>query len=159
MASNYTTNYQLNQWEARDQVLRTEFNQDNQKIDTALAANAEAIAAEVVARTALAETVAGKGNCQLHYSAYTGNGNTSRTFTFSGPPRFLCIMGGGSDYFLLAVQGAPFSVCYGNGTKDYGTPSWSGNSVTITVVDDYRTDFICNASGKSYFLIALTEAG
>ena len=37
MASNYTMNYQLNQWEAGDQVLRTEFNQDNQKIDTALA--------------------------------------------------------------------------------------------------------------------------
>ena len=43
MASNYTTNYQLNQWEAGDQVLRTEFNQDNQKIDTALAGLAAAL--------------------------------------------------------------------------------------------------------------------
>ena len=152
MSTNHTTNYNLNQWEAADKVLRTEFNEDNAKIDAALKSSADAIGA-------LEGQMAGKGNCQLHYSAYTGNGNTSRTFTFSGPPRFLCIMGGGSDYFLLAVQGAPFSVCYGNGTKDYGTPSWSGNSVTITVVDDYRTDFICNASGKSYFLIALTEAG
>ena len=36
MATNYTTNYQLNQWEPTDQVLRTEFNADNVKIETAL---------------------------------------------------------------------------------------------------------------------------
>ena len=37
MASNYTTNYGLCQWEATDQFVRSEFNQDNQKIDAALA--------------------------------------------------------------------------------------------------------------------------
>lgn len=36
MASNYTENYGLCQWEATDQVLREEFNQDHAKIDTAL---------------------------------------------------------------------------------------------------------------------------
>lgn len=36
MASNYTPNYQLNQWEASDQVLHEDFNADNQKIDAAL---------------------------------------------------------------------------------------------------------------------------
>ena len=36
MATNYTTNYQLNQWEPTDQVLRTDFNQDNAKIEAAL---------------------------------------------------------------------------------------------------------------------------
>ena len=33
---NYTQNYQLNQWDATDRVLRTDFNSDNQKIDAAL---------------------------------------------------------------------------------------------------------------------------
>ena len=37
MATNYTTNYQLNQWEPTDQVQRTDFNADNAKIDAALA--------------------------------------------------------------------------------------------------------------------------
>ena len=37
MAANQTTNYQLNQWEATDQVLRTDFNADNAKVDAALA--------------------------------------------------------------------------------------------------------------------------
>ena len=38
MASGQTQYYGLNQWEAADQVLRTEFNADNQKIDGALKA-------------------------------------------------------------------------------------------------------------------------
>ena len=33
----YTTNYRLHQWEAEDQVLRTDFNTDNAKIAAALA--------------------------------------------------------------------------------------------------------------------------
>ena len=37
MAANQTTNYQLNQWEATEQVLRTDFNADNAKVDAALA--------------------------------------------------------------------------------------------------------------------------
>ena len=36
MASNYTENYGLCQWEATDGVLRTDFNEDNTTIDTAL---------------------------------------------------------------------------------------------------------------------------
>ena len=44
MASNYTTNYNLCQWEPTDQVQRTDFNADNAKLDAALAAKAEAAA-------------------------------------------------------------------------------------------------------------------
>ena len=32
----YTSTYQLNQWEKTDRVLRTDFNNDNQKIEEAL---------------------------------------------------------------------------------------------------------------------------
>lgn len=38
MASNYTSNYGLCQWELEDKVLRSEFNADNAKIDAALRA-------------------------------------------------------------------------------------------------------------------------
>ena len=38
MATNQTTNYQLNQWEPADAVQRVEFNQDNAKVDAALKA-------------------------------------------------------------------------------------------------------------------------
>ena len=58
MASSYTSNYQLCQWEGTDKVLRTDFNGDNAKIDEALAQEAkaraaveQALAAETAART------------------------------------------------------------------------------------------------------------
>ena len=74
MASNHTEHFSLNQWQADDQVLRTDFNEDNAKIDSALkdlaAAQAEkadqtaldALAAEVAkkATTAALETVSKK---------------------------------------------------------------------------------------------------
>ena len=41
MASGYTANYRLCQWEPEDQFLREEFNQDNEKIDAALKAAEE----------------------------------------------------------------------------------------------------------------------
>lgn len=38
MASNYTEHYGLCQWEETDAVLRTDFNQDNAKLEAALKA-------------------------------------------------------------------------------------------------------------------------
>ena len=46
MAGNYTQHYQLSQWQPQDRVLRTEFNQDNAKLDGAIAA---AVPAGVIA--------------------------------------------------------------------------------------------------------------
>ena len=45
MASNYTTNYGLCQWEPEDDFLRTEFNADNAKLDAALAGHDGALEA------------------------------------------------------------------------------------------------------------------
>ena len=47
-----TSHYQLNQYEASDCILHGDFNSDNQKIDTALKSNADAITAETAAREA-----------------------------------------------------------------------------------------------------------
>ena len=43
MASNYTEHYGLCQWEATDQVLHTEFNEDNAKVEAALASLEERV--------------------------------------------------------------------------------------------------------------------
>ena len=54
----HTTNYNLNQWDATDRVTREDFNADNAAIDTALKANADAVAgaqsAAAAAQTAAA---------------------------------------------------------------------------------------------------------
>lgn len=44
-----TSNYQLNQWEGADRILRTDFNADNAKIDAAIAELREDLAAAVAA--------------------------------------------------------------------------------------------------------------
>ena len=88
MATNQTTNYQLNQWEPTDQVLRTDFNADNAKVDTALADLAENKADQADldtlsgAVTGLASTVAGHttaltalGNCEIQVTSYVGTGD------------------------------------------------------------------------------------
>ena len=52
MSTNQTANYDLNQWLSTDQVLRTDFNTDNAKLDAALAGLAET-AAEKADQSAL----------------------------------------------------------------------------------------------------------
>ena len=53
MASRQTQYYGLNQWEAADQVLQTEFNADNQKIDGALKAMRDLIVSPSVLNAVL----------------------------------------------------------------------------------------------------------
>ena len=62
MATNQTTNYQLNQWEPIDQVLRTDFNADNAKLDAALKSLSDQVIQKADASTvsALSQAVAAK---------------------------------------------------------------------------------------------------
>ena len=62
MATNQTTNYQLNQWEPTDQVLRTDFNADNAKLDAALKSLSDQVIQKADASTvsSLSQTVAAK---------------------------------------------------------------------------------------------------
>lgn len=53
MASQETPNYRLSRWAGTDRILVEEFNSDNEKIDTALKSNADAVAAAQAAATAL----------------------------------------------------------------------------------------------------------
>lgn len=69
MAANHTKNYQLNLWEPSDTFLRTEFNENTQKLDAALAQKANASTLN-----SLVQTMAGKGNCSIVTGAYTGTG-------------------------------------------------------------------------------------
>ena len=43
MSTNYTSHYNLCQWEPSDPVLRTDFNADNAKLDAALLSHTRAI--------------------------------------------------------------------------------------------------------------------
>ena len=83
MASNYTSSYQLCQWEGTDKVLRTDFNGDNQKIDTALAGLA----------AGLANKADGSDVPQFITGSYTGTGETNITkhYNLGGRPRLVVL--------------------------------------------------------------------
>ena len=155
MASNQTSNYGLNQWEATDQVLRTEFNADNSKIDAALKGLADKDAALEGTLASQAAAISKLGNCRIQYIAYTGNGSGSASFSFSKKPLLICIVGGG--YSLTAIQGISQLVCAGRGTVESHTAIWSGNSVTFSNSSNLP-HYICNLSGQSYGLVAFMDA-
>ena len=48
----YTTNYQLHQWEASDDFLRTDFNTDFQKIDAAIKRVETTLSAAIAGKSA-----------------------------------------------------------------------------------------------------------
>ena len=95
MASNYTTNYQLNQWEAGDQVLRTDFNADNSKIDAALKGLAEKDTALEGTLASQATAISKLGTCTVDHFTYRGTGTYGSDgpteITFSRQPIFFVI--------------------------------------------------------------------
>lgn len=77
MASNYTTNYQLNQWTRSDRIMLKDFNADNAKIDAALKAVAD-------------------GGAKLAVGSYTGTGGygaeNANSLTFDFVPKIVWIV-------------------------------------------------------------------
>ena len=108
MASNHTEHFSLNQWLPDDQVKRTDFNEDNAKLDAALndlsgglaekadQAALDALAAEVAkkATTAALETVSKKLAAMpcLVTGTYTGDGTDSRLISLGFQPKALLVM-------------------------------------------------------------------
>ena len=154
MSTNHTTNYNLNQWLATDQVKRTEFNEDNTKIDAALKANADDIAA-------LETAVENKGNCTVWTTSYVGNGQCGAaaptSITFPKQPLY-CIVSGSTGRMGFFQRGQTAST----GIKiDFNEPcywlsvTWSGNTLSwwgATVWEQL------NDSGSTYFVLAFLDA-
>ena len=140
MATNHTQTYQLSQWLPADQVRRTDFNEDNAKIDAVLAglaggkADAEALTALAGTVSGLSSTVTGhtaqlsqKGNCQIDQTSYSGSGQagagTALSFTFSGTPILV---------FVMKVGGTEPQILMNGIARGYGdlAVSWGQNSVS-----------------------------
>lgn len=151
MAANQTENYELNQWLATDQVLRTDFNADNAKLDAALADLAEDVSekASQTALDALSSTVAGHtaalaltGNIQLHITTYVGTGtdgsDTPNMLTFQSAPFLVVITGGEENSWGVIAQktgimlrgGHLFTPQVSGGTSCPTTWAADGKSVT-----------------------------
>ena len=136
MSTNKTQHYQLNQWEAEDKVLRTEFNEDNQKIDQALQKKADQ-----EALTALQSLVSQKADStdleemrsnlvQIAAGAYTGDGAASRLISLPFSPKavYLCDKQG-----RTYASGANLAAYYYGGLAVTGNPATAGGTALVTL--------------------------
>ena len=137
MASNHTEHFSLNQWQGDDQVLRTDFNEDNAKIDSALKdlAAAQAEKADQTALDALAAEVAKKATTaaleavraavpKIAVGTYTGTGTygdskpctLDLTQTIGREPQLVLVRRqtdpSGRTKCLTLIRGAAAADCY-----------------------------------------------
>ena len=141
MATNHTTNYQLNLWEPEDSFLREEFNENSQKIDGALGALAQEL-----------ETT-----CRITVGRYRGTTDSlstgSQTITLGFRPKAVLVWGNYTDndltrmgqYNGMAIDGGSLSsggTCLAIG--DEGFTAYSGERYPKL-----------NSSSYYYFYLAL----
>ena len=155
MSSNHTANYNLSQWVKSDKVLMEDFNADNAKIDAALAGKASASALSSLQSTVSQHTaaLAGKGNCQLYATSYTGTSGETKTFSFPQKPAVVFVFNEDARLFLFAGMDYAW---YETRSSNAGVlVSWSGNSVTLS--SGYDTNRM-DVAGRTYHVIAFLYA-
>lgn len=149
-----TENYQLNQWEQSDRILMEDFNNDNAKLDAALAGQGSQL-------TALAASLAAKGNCKIAITSYTGAGGSRNstptqptTVQFQKKPAFFIIKG---DTALLFATGESTSATCISPNMNWETaflgPSLTWNGSLVSISSSY-VNYQMDETGKLYEVIA-----
>lgn len=140
MASNYTENYGLCQWEATDQVLREEFNEDNAKVDVELQKIEKTVTEHDEVLKTHDTALDKKGNCRIQLSSYVGNGKDGSEFknsvVFSEKPFLILILSGNGGYGFFPADA----------TAGYTTNGSSNSSVYVTWTDTQLTWYAANSS-------------
>ena len=102
-------------------------------------------------------TLEGKGNCQIYYTTYTGDGKAERTLTFPAPPLAVIIMGRWRLFTAFRGQASALGLSYGGG-GGYAAATWSGNSLTWNVEEGYgQYTYAVNDAGLTYQVVALLD--
>lgn len=157
MASNYTENYGLCQWEATDQVRREEFNQDNVKVDTALDTLAQTITQQKELLEEQQESITKLGNGQLYITNYTGDGETkTMSHTFPHKPVVVMIVDMRKDFL---ANGRDIIACQGKTIPTVGDDelqiTWSGN--TMSWFYSGSTEVLLNSPNQTYQIVAILD--
>ena len=141
-----TKNLGLKKWEGGDRILHSEFNDNWDKIDTAL--------------TAHAAKLAGCGNCKIEYGTYRGTGTTEHSLTFSAKPMAVFIQADIMGDFGMILRGSKMFLTYSNNTFACAQFNWTETGVTIsryTTSDTAST--VLNEGGQTYTYMALLPMG
>ena len=136
MASNHTEHFSLNQWQADDQVKRTDFNEDNAKIDAALNDLSGGLAekATTAALEALSKKLASMP-C-LVTGTYTGDGTDSRLISLGFQPKALLVM------IEEGYSARPYTDDYYGGLALPGKP--------VCLQTSYGTNYILTIESKGF---------
>ena len=148
----YTANYQLPVWAETDRILRTDFNDAFAAIETALSGHDGDLTE--------------KGNCRIETGSYIGTGASTMTLTFPAKPLLILIWHDTTSPRIAVLQqdrlrGFSFGVAHGVEQPLNATPfltSWSGNSVTTTIIYGDSQGAMMNQASVTYSYMALSAA-
>lgn len=158
MATNHTPNYQLCQWEASDQVLRTDFNADNSKLDSALEDLSTSVKQHGTQISQINQKIATLGNCLIYQTSYTGTGSGAVTLTFPHKPAIIQVFHQTEAYTFIAAQGCGAALAITIGSYSGSNLfTWNGTTVSWT---NAKNDALyqCNVEGETYLVMALLDA-
>ena len=172
-----TENYQLCLWDPEDKVLRTDFNEDNEKIERALKKKAEQSAldtlekqmaekAEKTAHDALAGQVTAleQGRLRYKFDSYTGNGtagkNNPTQLEFDFKPLMLLIVHPTSQIYggfpWLRGMRCGHSYLNTSGSTSYMYLTWEERAVQwYSYYSNASGGDQLNAEGTTYWYFAL----
>lgn len=142
-----TANYDLSKWEKTDRIEMEDFNEDNRKIDAALAGLSETVTEHTAALATL-------GNCRVWTTSYTGVGkygsSNAVSCTFPEMPLLFFVFGGNGAGIFWSNCTTGLSLF----TTIYNLPvSWTGNMVKWS--DNTTASLMFNSSGVTYHILAL----
>ena len=172
-----TINYNLNQWDADDPVRRTDFNEDNAKLDAALSAKADAAAvaaaqsqvqaqlagkADTSALAALQTVVNGKGNCQVEYGTYVGTGGYGSDWShptvlrLGYRPRLVLVGAENDDGLGIFLWPAPWTANIHQANNSGLAVQWLEDGLQWQDTNGYtqRAGGQLNESGVTYYYVA-----
>ena len=122
---NYTQNYQLPQWVETDRILRTDFNDAFDTIDSVLG------------------QVPGKGNCSIFTTSYIGSGGETTTIQTPGRPIFACFASENLHTSMLAIYDMNFGLIHSEEGYGLGSISWRDNSIVVSNMNENRRYDVC----------------
>ena len=136
----YTPNYGLHQWEPGDNFLRTDFNTDFAKIDTAIKGVATASETQKADKSALAQVkTLAESKCKIATGSYVGNG-TKQMVTLGARAKVMFIIFGMYTYMASESH------------SNFGLAS-EAQGFSITSSPNYNRDL--NAAGSTFYYVAL----
>ena len=149
MSTNKTEHLHLHAWTPEDLLRRTEFNENFQKLDTAI--------------HSLQTGLTAAGNCRIAYGSYTGTGKSGGSYpnrldfaeTLGKAPAFLYVSRENSFDYMFLIRGMTYQT---SNFPDFGSSETNSITWTATGVSwstEYGASPQLNQSGVKYYYVAM----